>query len=487
MKKPSAIAVLMLAAAVTLAQSPNWDGRRGGGSIEFPRHQGSSSSGSNTRSSRDAEVYDTYAVPEPPNPLPNLANQYRSLRGWFRSDVFPDAPSVVEPTNLSELYRALAYLKDFADGKLRSLRYRKSELDERHRNLQAQISSNSDVGASLQREAYGVESELQESYRQTRATEEQLASQTSLLGQLTAVAKQLSEEVTAAKDDMFATLFDAARRGKLLPPSNYRKLPKPLSPVYSQSGSQSQPAAINPITVTPIYPASLAPAQAARAMPIIAPLRAQPIRLTPITEGEVQQKLNEINDSLPQINRAYQDINEAFGRVRTLEQSASASEYTVRQARERVDSLRAESGNAANALSAVRSKLADATAAYQSHREKLPVQLFEHAVVKYYSQQVKNLITANFPDVGVVHEAKAVNTEMLGRFAKVMGHVVELGADTLKVIERVPGALADSVEDPAALQTALDDVVNRFNVNLFSDMTGIPKPLVKYFQKRKIP
>lgn len=482
------ITVLILTTTTAFAQDPNWDGRRGGGSIRFPRHERSSSSDNETRRTRDAEVYDTYAVPEPPNPLPNLANQYRSLRGWFRSDVFPDAPSPVEPTNISELFRALVYLKDFSDSKLRSLRYRRSELDERHRILQSQITSNNDVGATLQREASSIEGELQDSYRQTREAEERLASQNSLLNQLAAITKQLSDEMATAKDDMFAALYDAAGRGKLLSPSNYRPLPKPLSPVYTEDGLLLQPSAVNPINVTAVYPtASMVPAQAVRPMPLIAPLRAQPIRLAPVSEAAVQQKLNEINNSLPLINQAFQDVNDSFRRVNQLEQSASASEHSVRQFRERLESLRSENGNAAAALSSVRAKVADANAAYQSQREKFPVQCLEYAVVQYYSKQVRDFVTTNFPDIKEVHDAKAVNTKMLGRFAKVMSHVVELGADTLEVIERVPGALAEGVEDPAALQTALDDVVNRFNVNLFSDMTGVPKPLVKYFQKRKIP
>jgi chromosome segregation ATPase len=227
---------------------------------------------------------------------------------------------VVEPTNISELFRALVYLKDFADGRLRNLRSRKYELEERHRNLQAQIANNSDVGASLYREASLIEADVQQSYRQTRETEERLASQNSVLNQLTAITKQMSNEVASAKDEMFATLYDAARRHNLLSPSNYRTLPKPLSPVYSQNGSSSLATAVNPITVTPIYAAAaLAPAQAIRVTPMIVPLRAQAIRLTPISEADVQQKLNEINSSLPQINRAYEDINEAFRRVNSLE------------------------------------------------------------------------------------------------------------------------------------------------------------------------
>ncbi len=485
MKKQLSCIVLALTAVVSFAQEPNWDGRRGGGSVRFPQHQRSPSSDNQARRTRDAEVYDTYAVPEPPNPLPNLANQYRSLRGWFSAEVFPDAPSPVEPSNLSELFRALVYLKDFSDSKLRSLRYRKSELDERHRNLQSQIANNNDVGVILQREASTIEAQMHHTEADTRETEAKLASQDSLLKQLTGIANQLSEEVATAKNDIFATLYDASRRGKLLSPSNYRELPKPLMPVYHQNGQQSQLTAISPFTVTPIQPASLVPAQAVRAMPVIAPLRAQAIRTTPVTEGEVQQKLKEINNSLPLINRAYEEIREVFNRVNSLEQSASASEYSVRQSRERVESLRTENSNAASALSAARTKLADATAACQSQREKLPVQLFEHAVVKYYRKQVKELITG--PRDAAAVSSTGVDTKMMGRFLRVMKHVVELGEDTLKVIDRVPDALAGNIEDPAALQAELDEVVNRFRVNVYSDITGVPKPLARFFQKRLDP
>jgi len=65
--------------------------------------------------------------------------------------------------------------------------------------------------------------------------------------------------------------------------------------------------------------------------------------------------------------------------------------------------------------------------------------------------------------------------------------VVELGSDTLKVIDRAPDALADNLEDPAALQAALDEAVDRFKLNLFTDLSGVPKPIAKYFQKRAAP
>ncbi|MEO8435853.1 MAG: hypothetical protein ABI596_13215 [Pyrinomonadaceae bacterium] len=482
-KTQLAIIVLLLAPIATLAQ---FDGRRGETPIKFPRHEKSSSSRSESRRSEDSGTYDTYSTPEPPNPLPGLANQYRSVREWFRADVFPDAPALVEPTNLSELLGALVYLKDFADGRLRNLRYRTSALEERYRNLQAQIASNGDIGNSLQLETAAVETDLQRSQRETREAEEQLASQNSFLNQITEITKQISADVAATKDDMFAALFDGARRGLLLSPGNYRPLPKPLSPVYSQSGEPPQAAPVVPTLVQPMFAVapSTAP-EAIRAVPIFVPLQAQAIRRTPVSEAEVQEKLNQINSSLPLINQAYGSLNQASRRVKDLEQSASASETFVHQARERLESLRSENVSATSALSSVRGKVNDATAAVQRQREKFPVQCLEYAVVKYYSHKVKDLIGKTFQDVKEV--STAVDTRNLGVFMKVMSHVVELGSDTLKVIERAPNALADNVEDPAELQAALDDAVSRFKLNLFTDLSGLPKPIAKYFQKSSPP
>jgi len=496
MKKHATPIVILLAAAVTLAQSPDWDGRGTGSSIKFPKMERPSSSRSDSRASNDSGTYDTYAVPEPPNPMPGLTNQYRSVRAWFRADVFPDAPAIVEPTNHSELFRALAYLKDFADGRLRTLRNRRSELEDRYRSLLSQISNNTDARNMLQVETNAVEIDLARSQRETREAEEKLAAQNSLLNQLTEVSRQVSESVAATKNEMFATLYDAARQGKLLSPGNYRPLPKPLSPVYGQGSPQTLPTAVTPILAQPLFPAALAPAQALRAVPIIVPLRAEAIRRTPITEAEVQEKLNQINNSLPLINQAAEALNDIHRRVQTIEQSASASETFVQQTRARLESLRSDSSNAASALSATRAKLVDANEAYQRQREKFPVQCLEYAVMKYYDKKVKELVVNNFASVKellgkgdpyVKDGASLVDTKNLGRFMKVMSHVVELGSDTLKVIDRAPGALADTVEDPAALQAALDEAVERFKLNLFTDLSGLPKPIAKYFQKRMTP
>jgi hypothetical protein len=95
-------------------------------------------------------------------------------------------------------------------------------------------------------------------------------------------------------------------------------------------------------------------------------------------------------------------------------------------------------------------------------------------------QEGKGIHKQDFPNVEDV--AAAVDSN-LGVFMKVMSHAVELGSDTLKVIERAPAALADTVEDPVALQAELDEAVSRFKLNLFTDYTGLPKPIVKYFHK----
>ena len=482
MRTRLAIIFLLMTPLVTSAQ---FDGRRGEKPIEMPRFERPTSN--NDRGRRDdSSTSDTYAIPEPPNPLPGLANQYRSVREWFRADVFPDAPSMVEPANLSDLLRTLVYLKDFADGKLRNLRYRTSELETRYRNLQAQIARNGDVGATLRLEAAAIETDLERSQRETRETEEKLASQTSLLNRITEISKQMSVEVASAKDDIFANLYDAAIRGRLLSPGNYRPLPKPLTPVYAESGAQDEPTPVSAIAIRPSFPAApYAAAEPVRAVPIFAPLRAQTIRRTPVSEAEVQEKLQQINASLPLISVAYNALNEASRRVNALEQTASASEYLVEQTRARLESLRSQDIDAASAMNSVKARLRDAGDAYQRQREKFPVQCLEYAVVKYYEKKVKDFMVKKFPDVPEV--LPAIDARNLSVFTNVMRHVVELGGDTLKVIERAPDALAGNVEDPAELQAALDDAVTRFNVNLFSDLSGLPPPIAKFFHKRLMP
>jgi predicted nucleic acid-binding Zn-ribbon protein len=483
MRRRVAITLLILAASgLTFAQSVDWD--RGSGSAGGPRFERGSSSGGGGRRSNDT---DTYNYTPPPDPLPGLAAQYHSVRGWFRADVFPDAPAVTEPSDLPELYRALVTLDNFANDKLTSLRDRKGELDRRYRELQEQIRDNNDLSDSLRGEASTLESHIERYGRETQDADDKLKEQNSLIEQVEGVTKRLKDEAAATKDEMFRTLADALSRGRVLPPSNYRRLPEPPEPVYRGS-SATAAATAPPLAALPPPMAALPAPMAALAPPVAAAVpaaTAQPLRRTQVSEQQVRAEIDRILGTMPSINEATNEVMVAARRVRSLEQTASASEDDMRQLRERVESLNSASEEAASALSSAKAKLSDAIDTLQSAREKLPAQCFETAVMKYYSRQVKDFIKGNVPEVEDV--SPAVNTDVLGRFAKVMSHVVELGTDTLKVIERAPDAIAGNIEDPAKLQSELDDVVNRFNVNIFSDMTRVPKPLVKYFQKRKIP
>lgn len=483
MKRAVTILVLLsLSPAVGLSQDIDFDGRHGGTKIEFPRYERPSSSASENRRRADTETYDL-TVPAPPNPLPGFVNDYQALRNWFTPNFFPDAPALVAPTNLSELYRALNYLKDYADNRLRGLRERKAVLQSRVQGLEGDIRWNNDVSSSLSLEVSSIESDLQRTSLETRTNEEKLAQQTTLLDQLQTLSKRLADDVVATKNDLFKELYDAANAGRLLPPSNYRSAPKPLNPVYGPPSAQAE--------MTPVYPTfpMLAPAPAAaealRPMANLAALSAQPIRRTPVSEAEIQEKMNGVRQSLPLLNQSINDVIQLNSRISSLEQSANSSGDSVRQLKSRVESLRLDNATAAAALNSVKSKLADASEAYQRQREKLPVQCLEYAITKYYSKRVKEFVEQSFPDVKEV--APAVNREALGSFVKVMSHVVELGSDTLKIIDRVPGALVYDVEDPSALQTELDAVVEKFKVNFIADMTGWPKFVIKNSVSRKAP
>ncbi len=476
--------LILVAPADILAQTVDWNK---GGSVGGPRFERGSSSGNSnngsSRSSRETDTYNTYTPP--PNPLPGLVNQYRNVRGWFTPEVFPNAPATIDPSNLPELYRALVTLKDFAEERLSSLRYRKAELERRYRDLKEQIRNNNDLSSTLQGEVSSLEIDIERSNREIREVGEKLAAQNSLIDQVAGITKQVKDEAATTKDSLFKSLDDATRRGLVLSPSNYRTPPEPLEPVY-QSGSTIAlpPNSAATVTVQRAMAISAPIAVAARPMAVAVPMARAQLR-SEVSEQQVQEMLSRISGSMPLINQATEELTEVYHRARDLERSVSVSEATVHQLRERIESLRSVGDTAANALNSAKTKLKDAADAYQRAREKLPVQCLEYAVLKYYKDTVRDFIKKNVPDVEDI--SSAVDLDVLGRFAKVMSHVVDLGADTLKIIERVPAAVANNVEDPAALQAELDEVVTRFKINLFSDMTGVPKPFVKYFQNRVVP
>jgi hypothetical protein len=64
-----------------------------------------------------------------------------------------------------------------------------------------------------------------------------------------------------------------------------------------------------------------------------------------------------------------------------------------------------------------------------------------------------------------------------------MNHALEMQKDTLDIIERVPAALVGDEESPAQLQSELNEVVRRFQLNLADDLGALPEPLKRFFQK----
>ena len=486
MRKLLLLALLPALTWPAFAQIPDYDGRGGGSSVRFPRmERGASSDRSSDRRDQSGDVV---SVPyTPPDPLPGLVGDYRNLRGWFSgSNVFTDAPAFVEPANQTELYWALSALRDYADGKLRSLRSKRATLEARRRELQEQLRLDSDFSAELRREIATVEGDIARYDRETRGIEDQLSSQTLLLDQITDASKQVEAETKATRDGLFVRLREAEDSGVVLPPSSYRTLPSPPQPLYRRDNAAiaaqaARPALIvpTPWPISPAAPNAVTPFRAVAVAPLAA---ARAARRVTVDEQQVRGKMTEISELMPLLNAAIPALDAAYRSVYEQERLAAASSQAVEALRGQLGDLRSASDLRAGVLNETKAKLADADAAVQRLRERFPVQCLEWAVWEYYDEKVSEFIeTKAAPQIADV--LPAVNTDGLGKLTDVMSHVLELEQDTFKVIERV----VSGVERPEDLLAELDEVVNRFNVNFFSDLTGVPEPLVKFFQKRKIP
>ena len=496
------------ALAPALGQSVDWDGRGTGTDIKIDRMDRKSSprSGSGSeRSDRDAES--VYIPPSPPDPLPNLVGGYRSLRGWFRSDLFPDAPGLVEPTNISELYGSLAALHDYAGGKLRDLRARASALRSRHQELQEQLRRDSDFSAELAREIAGIESDIARHVREAQEVESKRSAQALLLEQATATLRLIEEETKAKKAKVFERLSEAQRRGVILPPSSYRKLPEPPPPGYRRWDEPrggvvaARPIMVAPEAVRALVPVYPAPGTVRPGFPL-APLSA---RRGPVGEQDVRQKMAEISSTMPLINAATVALNEVYHLVVQQERLAAATSSAVGALRRQADALRSDRASSADALNQAKGRLSDAVAAYQRQRERLPLQCLEQAFwqysyknmitmleVKELASQTKELATGSAADryvnvdipEGVEAALPDVDIRNVRRAKRVMNHIIELGEDTQKVILRVPDVFKD-LESPEELQAAMNDVVSRFKLNLADELSVVPEPLKWLFAPGK--
>ncbi|MCA1632718.1 MAG: hypothetical protein LC802_03115 [Acidobacteria bacterium] len=505
--------VIVLLPALTLApafgQSVDWDGRGTGTNLKLDRMERKSSSRSSSSERNDRDTESMYIPPSPPDPLPDLVGGYRSLRGWFRSDLFPDAPGLVEPSNISELYWSLSALSDYAGGKLRSLRSKAAALRSRHQELQEQLRRDSDFSAELAREIAEIESDIARSSSEAREVEGKLTAQGALLEQVTSTLRRIEEETKAKKAEVFQRLSEAQRRGVILPPSSYRKLPEPPPPGYRRWDEPRagvvaiQPNMVAPEAIRALAPASAAPLSVRPSFPL-APLAA---RRGPVGEHDVRQKMAEISSTMPLINAATVALNEVYQQVVQQERLAAATSSAVGALRQQADTLHSDRESSANALNQAKGKLSDAVAAYQRQRERLPLHCLEQAFwqysyknmismleVKELASQTKELATGSAADryvnvdipEGVEAALPDIDIRNVRRAKRVMNHIVELGADTQKVILRVPNVFND-LERPEELHAAMKDVVNRFQLNLADELSVVPEPLKWLFNSKGTP
>lgn len=459
-----------------------------------------------TPTSSRNDRWDVYIEPPPPNPLPALASEYRNLRGWFRGDIFPDAPALIEPANLWELDWALSNLRGYTEEKLRRLRSERAAREAQYNELLDELRRNGDASGRLRAELASLRTDISLYDIEEREVRGKLDAQRTRVEQVTGTLRQIEEGARAKKEALFARLDEAARNGVVLPPSSYRALPEVPKPSYAYGGA----AIVAAPTAVPITPLMAAAPAAARALTAVLPARpliaaaAPAARRAAPTEAELRAKMSDLSGKMNLIGPAVAALDAVTRRVFEQQQLAAASSSIVQSLSAEVDALRRDKEHRAAALNRVKAELDDSVAAYQRLRERLPVRCLEQAFWNYsYKETItvleakemvlksKDLITGSAADRYVnldVPESlegrlPGVDVAALGRLKKVMNHVLELQKDTLDIIERVPAAIVREEESPAQLKSELDAVVRRFQLNLADDLGALPQPLKHLFQK----
>lgn len=454
-------------------------------------------------SSRD-DGRDVY-VP-PPNPLPALASDYRNLRGWFRNDIFPDAPALIDPANVWELDWALSNLRNYTEEKLRRLRSERAALEARYNDLLEEVRRNGDASGQLREEIASLTTDIALYGVEERTVQSKLDSEKARVEQVTGVLKQLEDGAQAKKSALFARLDEAERKGVVLPPSSYRALPEAPKPTYS-NGLAPPSTAATPFAIRAAMPALPAPMPA-----LAAPVAARPAiivpapsaRRDPPTEAQLRAKMSDLSGTMQLLGPAAAALDAASRQVFEQQRLAAASSSLAQSLTEEAEALRTDKEHRAAAINRAKTELDDAVATYQRLRERLPLHCLEQAFWNHsYNETItvleakemvlksKDLIKGDATDRYVnldVPESlegrlPGVDVGALKRLKSVMNHVLEMQKDTLGIIERVPASLVRDEESPAQLQSELNDVVRRFQLNLADDLGALPQPLRRFFEK----
>jgi hypothetical protein len=402
---------------------------------------------------------------------------------------------------------ALSNLRYYADAKLRWLRSERAALEARYNDLLEEMRRNGDAGGRLRAEIASLTTDIALYGVEERTVKSSLESQRARVEQVEDVLKQVEDGTRVKKAALFARLNDAARKGVILPPSSYRALPEAPRPTYSNNSFGVATASAAPPSVRPSMPAlPAAMPAAARATALRPPVivAAPSARRDPPTEAQLREKLSDISGKMQLIGPAAAALDAATRKVFEQQRLAAASSSVVQSLTAEAESLRADKERRAAVLNRAKAELDDTVAAYQRLRERLPVRCLEQA---FWNQSYKETITVleakelvlkskdlfkgsaadRYVNLDVPESLEGrlpgVDVAALGRLKKVMNHVLEMQKDTLEIIERVPAAIVRDEESPAQLQSELNEVVRRFQLNLAEDLGALPQPLKRFFQK----
>jgi hypothetical protein len=259
---------------------------------------------------------------------------------------------------------------------------------------------------------------------------------------------QIRREITQVRNQLFPRLRHAAQRGWILPPSSYRPLPAPLSPVKQDIGYTRRE--LSPVG-SPIPQ---------RVRPNAMNLTAVPIRAAPSLEtrlhADVQARLDQLPALLERARTAAALRDEA---IRSLAQRRS--ETDVQSARlsalqPQRDAAASRLGTARKNLERARQASIDHNAQRASFRTAAVHAWIEWGIFQWLEKRSAQLVTGG--------ESRSTDPDFLEDWRAVAATSVQLGSDPLEVIARFPAEMAARGEEFEEIRQDLARVREKFGI-----------------------
>lgn len=404
--------------------------------------------------------------PLPPPPLTRYIDQAVRARMGLLAAGATDLPDLGEPGDLEALDAALAGWVAGAQASLDRLqRGIRSSLDSQVWAAQESARLHN-LGIDLQGRLPRLRRQLELDAAGLGTCQEETARLQAETRDAGGASRKIRFETRRTLDRTFRRMAEAERRGWILPPSAYRRPPSPL-----------------PVTeYDPQPPRGLAQARPVARAGGLAQARAPgepvPGPASPFAgEASLDEKLRLLESLEEPLRRASANLDGAFrgavawnaerdreaSRLQDLQLEHVALEKEVAEGRRRLAEERDRAAGASR-------RLADA-------RRKALCDWIEWGIGTVLDKRAEKLMEEAMEN--------GVNLPLLLKIRDVNTAAVQLGSDTLSVIERFPESMAGNGESMAALQRELDGAKQRFGLAFLSASTDIPAPLLPYLTKER--